>query len=209
MKQAQDMLYGRYVFRSVTEARWALFFDKLGIDYEYEPTKFSIPGIGGYVPDFYLPNVKGGTWIEIKGKVPNPTEEAKAVGVRMLTKASTFIFSDVMNVGVFSDGVDLCNFGIYVATPDGVFPIRPVMAYKKFLPDLFERSEEDILITAIYAKRYDFNEFSLERGVLMAVFRITRERDVKVLRQRLLESQAQATESKPMTADQWDDVEPF
>lgn len=47
--------YNGYRFRSRLEARWAVYFDALGIKYEYEPEGFEVlPGIW-YLPDFYFP----------------------------------------------------------------------------------------------------------------------------------------------------------
>ncbi|MGI5274705.1 hypothetical protein ACQEUU_37110 [Nonomuraea sp. CA-218870] len=54
-------------FRSRLEARWAVFFDKLGIAWEYEPQGFMIDAVL-YLPDFYLPEQK--LWIEVKGADP-------------------------------------------------------------------------------------------------------------------------------------------
>lgn len=52
-------------FRSRLEARWAVFFDHLGIEWEYEPQGFELPSGRRYLPDFLLPTC--GTWIEVKG----------------------------------------------------------------------------------------------------------------------------------------------
>lgn len=57
--------YNGYHFRSRLEARWATFFDTLGIKYEYEPEGFELPS-GRYLPDFFLPDILKGTWVEIK-----------------------------------------------------------------------------------------------------------------------------------------------
>lgn len=38
-------------FRSRLEARWAVFFDSLGVKWEYEPEGFEL-SCGGYLPDF-------------------------------------------------------------------------------------------------------------------------------------------------------------
>ena len=35
--------YNGYTFRSRQEARWAVFFDHLGIEYEYEKEGFDLP----------------------------------------------------------------------------------------------------------------------------------------------------------------------
>lgn len=66
--------YDGYRFRSRLEARWAVFFDAMGIRYEYEPEGF---GFGGtrYLPDFYLPEF--GVYVEIK---PNDTSVVKHMG---------------------------------------------------------------------------------------------------------------------------------
>jgi hypothetical protein len=64
-------------FRSRLEARWAVFFDALGLRWEYEPQGFVVttPDEGGllpparwhYLPDFYLPGSR--TWVEVKGSL--------------------------------------------------------------------------------------------------------------------------------------------
>lgn len=46
--------YNGYLFRSRLEARWAVFFDKAEIPYEYEPEGLDLNGTY-YLPDFYLP----------------------------------------------------------------------------------------------------------------------------------------------------------
>ena len=58
--------YKGYRFRSRLEARWAVFFDAIGIEWEYEPEGFDLGDAGWYLPDFYLP--VQGAWIEIKPK---------------------------------------------------------------------------------------------------------------------------------------------
>lgn len=76
-----ETYYQSYRFRSRLEARWAVFFDALGIKWEYElegyekrccenPDHFdkeepcNCPVIR-YLPDFYLPQTE--TWVEVKG----------------------------------------------------------------------------------------------------------------------------------------------
>lgn len=51
-------------FRSRLEARWAVFFDHLGIEWEYEPEGLNLPS-GRYLPDFYLPICA--TYVEVRG----------------------------------------------------------------------------------------------------------------------------------------------
>lgn len=46
--------YSGVRFRSRLEARWAVFFDALGISWEYEPEGFELPSGRRYLPDFRL-----------------------------------------------------------------------------------------------------------------------------------------------------------
>lgn len=57
--------YNGFRFRSRLEARWAVFFDMIGLKYEYEVEGFEMNGIR-YLPDFYIPSLD--RWFEIKGK---------------------------------------------------------------------------------------------------------------------------------------------
>ena len=50
--QAIETYYNGYRFRSRLEARWAVFFTSLGVEFEYEPQGFVLPGGACYLPDF-------------------------------------------------------------------------------------------------------------------------------------------------------------
>ena len=54
-----ETVYNGYRFRSRLEARWAVFFDALGIKYEYESKGYEVDygehGTIKYLPDFYFP----------------------------------------------------------------------------------------------------------------------------------------------------------
>lgn len=69
-------------FRSRLEARWAVFFDTLKIDWEYEPERRVIQKYKTktktttYLPDFYLPVYR--LWIEVKPLKPRKEEQHKA-----------------------------------------------------------------------------------------------------------------------------------
>ena len=54
MIKAIETIYNNYRFRSRLEARWAVFFDAIGIKYEYEVEGYDINGVR-YLPDFWLP----------------------------------------------------------------------------------------------------------------------------------------------------------
>lgn len=82
--KAIETVYNGYKFRSRLEARWAVFFDNAGIEYEYEPEGFTDGNIC-YLPDFYLP--KHNTYVEVKPHRENFEEEIK--------KALHFVNSDL------------------------------------------------------------------------------------------------------------------
>lgn len=85
--RAIETRFKGYRFRSRLEARWAVFFDALGIRWEYEPQGFHVGwpchtdecAVNGtscctcgekgrpYLPDFLLPGTE--TWVEVKGDV--------------------------------------------------------------------------------------------------------------------------------------------
>lgn len=130
--KAIETKYKGYRFRSRLEARWAVFFDALGIKWEYEPEGFELGGGVRYLPDFFLPgfgNAKG-MYVEVK-----PTDDgfakaerfARLSGVLTLFAAGTpalhpyrvadpsmlndaELAADWIQRGVFSDK-GLCNCG--------------------------------------------------------------------------------------------------
>ena len=68
MVQAIQTRYGGYRMRSRLEARWAVFFDTLGLRWAYEIEGLRVPTPRGkinYLPDFWLP--EPAQWIEVKG----------------------------------------------------------------------------------------------------------------------------------------------
>lgn len=66
--KAIETTYNGYKFRSRLEARWAVFFDALGIKYEYEPEGFEFEGGKRYLPDFFIR--EWDCWVEIKPEIP-------------------------------------------------------------------------------------------------------------------------------------------
>ena len=70
-------LYKGFRFRSRLEARWAVFFDALRIEWEYEPEGFELLDGTCYLPDFWLPHVGEGAFVEIKPQRPTREEQEK------------------------------------------------------------------------------------------------------------------------------------
>lgn len=62
-----ETFYNGYHFRSRLEARWAVFFEAVGLPYEYEKEGFAMEDGTKYLPDFWLPSLK--MWVEIKSDI--------------------------------------------------------------------------------------------------------------------------------------------
>lgn len=76
--RAIETEYKGYLFRSRLEARWAVFFDQLGIRYEYEPEGIVLSNGTYYLPDFCLPEFH--CYFEVKRDgVQNMPEGREAV----------------------------------------------------------------------------------------------------------------------------------
>jgi hypothetical protein len=77
-------------FRSRIEARWSIFFNEIGIEYEYEPAPYRLEGGVWYLPDFWIPYLQ--SFIEIKGGKPTREEVWKAKQLAILTRRPVYIF---------------------------------------------------------------------------------------------------------------------
>lgn len=79
--QAIQTYYRGTYYRSRIEARWAVFFDVLGLKHEYEPDKFELPN-RRYIPDFRVftgacCDHQQDVFLEVKGPPPTPDELSK------------------------------------------------------------------------------------------------------------------------------------
>ncbi|MDN7495021.1 hypothetical protein QZM89_07470 [Burkholderia gladioli] len=102
--KAIETQYKGYRFRSRLEARWAVFFDALGIRWEYEPEGFELGFGERYLPDFFLRisdadaarrgwEGKGyGYWVEIKAEKPTADEIRKLEAVCRSTQHHGYLF---------------------------------------------------------------------------------------------------------------------
>lgn len=90
MAAAIETRYSGCRFRSRLEARWAMFFDHMGLRWSYEPEGFQwesplVRAPGGswetstmrYLPDFWLPDL--GSYAEVKGFMSD--EDAYRIGM--------------------------------------------------------------------------------------------------------------------------------
>ena len=77
--KAINTRYAGHLFRSRLEARWAVFMDALGWQWDYEPEGFDLPHTGLYLPDFLVLNTGAidlpcPFWAEVKGTAPSIAE---------------------------------------------------------------------------------------------------------------------------------------
>lgn len=91
MIEAIETSYAGYRFRSRLEARWAVFFTKLGIKWDYEPQGYEFDG-ETYLPDFYL--AQENVFVEVKG-----SDEQLHPKVPMLTRFVTEVKRPVVILG--------------------------------------------------------------------------------------------------------------
>lgn len=105
-----ETYYASCHFRSRSEARWAVFFDHLGIGWQYEPQGFELPS-GRYLPDFLLDlsvqdddtsGIRGGVWFEVKGAAPTEHERKLCLDLYLETRQHTYI----AHAGIPRDGFE-------------------------------------------------------------------------------------------------------
>lgn len=88
--KAINTFYKGVYFRSRLEARWAIFFDSLEIEWEYETAGFDLEGIK-YLPDFWLPTFNKGMYVEVKPKELTDFEFEKASRLAILSNKSVWL----------------------------------------------------------------------------------------------------------------------
>lgn len=96
MIKAIETIYNGYRFRSRLEARWAVVFDALGIEWVYEPEGLDLGKLGWYLPDFYLPGEKW--FVEVKGLLENDEQ-----GIKRARYLDNYPPRGVMGCLIFTD----------------------------------------------------------------------------------------------------------
>lgn len=116
--QAIQTRYKGHYFRSRIEARWAVFYDSLSIEWMYEPEGYVVRGVP-YLPDFYIPHLD--CFIEIKGAEPTDEEKDKARWLCEVTKKSVYIFFGAMDS---SHGDSAIEYMIWTGDDGKQFPVE-------------------------------------------------------------------------------------
>lgn len=172
--KAIETVYRGYRFRSRLEARWAVFFDALGVPYEYEKEGFDLDGAGLYLPDFWLPTVRcradreTGVWVEIKGQEPTEAENARCHALSAGTGRPVFLFVGLPDA--FREPKPV-GFGGYEFSPD-----RGWDNYMRFCqcysPDCgavrIEFDEGNYMTCPVCNSSSDYETFGLDRAYAAA-----------------------------------------
>lgn len=137
--KAIETVYNGYRFRSRLEARWAVFFDELGIEYRYEFEGYNLNGIR-YLPDFWFPEQEffpEGAWIEIKGQPPTLEEKEKALMLATETDKPVYIFYGNIGMKPEYNCIVLPKIEVHAVPIEHIFDIRPINYYTvNPIPDL-------------------------------------------------------------------------
>src|SRR5690349_21557465 len=99
MIKSKETYYKGYHFRSRTEARWAVFFDAMGIKYEYEKEDIVLRS-GRYLPDFWLPEYR--IFAEVKGESFTDSEMKKCEQLAILAKTHVIMLDGVPDFKEYS-----------------------------------------------------------------------------------------------------------
>ena len=113
--KAIETYYNGYRFRSRLEARWAVFFDTLGIEYQYEPEGYELNDGTRYLPDFYLPDFQ--CFAEVKPYILERLQEYVKQGIEFVKSVNEPILY------CFDFNVQEVMLACYTETEEkGVFP---------------------------------------------------------------------------------------
>lgn len=115
-----ETAYLGYRFRSRLEARWAVFFETIGIRWRYENEGFTLAEGVNYLPDFYLPDFD--IYLEMKPDLPY--EDVSADGEVLLvirdqkvTPLGKFLLASQEFASTTQDGMAVRGFYMVCGTP--------------------------------------------------------------------------------------------
>jgi hypothetical protein len=150
--KAISTMYKGYNFRSRLEARWAVYFDSIGLMWDYESEGYELENGSWYLPDFYIPEFG---WIEIKHGKPSVEEIKKA---KLLSKSNKCVAiltgapDESKNEYIcFSGGEEVCGifFSEYSVRKWGQMPYWGPHTITK---------DDIININKAKSKRFEFGE---------------------------------------------------
>lgn len=107
--KAIETEYKGFRFRSRLEARYAVFFDALKLEWEYEKEGFELPNGKRYLPDFYLPAFD--CWWEVKGDYPTRDEIQKLMQLSAGTNRRSYLAYGSMGPAYFGNSDNYIEIG--------------------------------------------------------------------------------------------------
>lgn len=114
--KAIETRYKGYRFRSRLEARWAVYFDAIGMKWEYEKEGYDLGDLGWYLPDFWFPELR--LWAEVKPDDFSEIEVAKCLKLQKETQHDVIMLPGLPEAKIY-------------LTPDGDgYGLTP---YKQFI----------------------------------------------------------------------------
>src|SRR3990167_507503 len=154
-----ETTYNGYRFRSRLEARWAVFFDTLGIKYEYESQGFKIGDIC-YLPDFYLPHFN--LYCEIKHTIN--------IDINNVNKINAFTKSIPLLLIIGSPGNEEMFFLPAYNCPDidSIYPDEIIESFQHLRETdlvIFGRCPFVVDITLIYKNRGSHDENNYQYSI--------------------------------------------
>lgn len=148
-----DTEYKGYYFRSRLEARWAVFFEKMGWEWKYEHEGFKLPS-GNYLPDFYFPSLN--LYAEVKPQQLNQRE------FKLCCELSDIVSKEMGDISVLLLEGDV-SLKSYRCLSHGAFfnDVVPMPNYHKFYPFFYSSSFDRKYFTEtteflLYAKKARF-----------------------------------------------------
>lgn len=169
MKAIETRYRGRR-FRSRLEARWAVFFDAMGIRWEYEPEGFDLgPPHGRYLPDFFLAGLSGGVYAEVKPLVDDFMKARRFAGlskqrVLCLSGEPDFVTYDLVEADPWGSVISMdCIFDsryIVEGYSHHASEYRLYMGLHGRTGYRIEENADPLLIAAVHAARAARFEFA-------------------------------------------------
>ena len=112
--------YAGCLFRSRLEARWAVFFDHLGIPWRYEHQGYDLGSEGPYLPDFLLyPDTRTAMWFEVKGRFPGPEEVRKAQALAKGTGLPAYVYFAELALPAPASLAEMTSYEEFTAREEG------------------------------------------------------------------------------------------
>lgn len=158
MIKAIQTEYAGCKFRSRQEARWAVFFDALGIEWEYEKEGFELPS-GRYLPDFWLPKLK--MWAEVKGQDFTSEETQKCKELTEMTGHACLMLSAFGQTVWATEMIDtdeafFVDYDLSYWNRDGRFYVYLGLKYPKTQQSCY--GDECAGIKAAKSARFEFGQ---------------------------------------------------